>query len=207
VSKKPYCLECGCINHRYGPPFKWPPQEPTPEIDVSAIKLMIEKDTQATGQKDSVYTALSGGNVADNCTHPIEQCGPECEIPNSSIQIPNLGTGQKDELIPFPNGEINVTGELALKLTIKQLREELAQARQIIGEMRREGNDRLDRIIELERDLEATNKWYERYRTALEKAEYIIVEDNCDECGTFRAVKYHVKPVSEALGKDGGGNE
>jgi len=36
---------------------------------------------------------------------------------------------------------------------------------------------------------------------ALERAENIIVEDNCDECGTFQGVRYHVKPVTEAIQK------
>lgn len=36
---------------------------------------------------------------------------------------------------------------------------------------------------------------------ALEKGTAIIVEDTCDECGTFLGVRYEIKPIVEALEK------
>lgn len=34
---------------------------------------------------------------------------------------------------------------------------------------------------------------------ALEKVQSIVVEDECEECGTFKGVRYEVKPAVEAL--------
>jgi hypothetical protein len=51
---------------------------------------------------------------------------------------------------------------------------------------------------------EDVEKLQERVRVlteALKKAEFIIVENECDECGTYTNIKYHIKPVSEALKK------
>lgn len=49
--------------------------------------------------------------------------------------------------------------------------------------------------------IEKLNRSLESAIEHLKKAQNIIVEDECEECGTFKGVRYEIKPITDFLAK------
>lgn len=80
-----------------------------------------------------------------------------------------------------------------------RLERELSEATEMIDvwKSRSEINGKLAMKMQDERDQALAQA--AALAGALEKVQSIVVEDECEECGTFKGVRYEVKPAVEAL--------